>query len=265
MLPQERRFVMAKLDFKNNTEAAKDAGYSERTAKEQGSRLLTRVHVSEAIRAGWIARGYTRESLQAAIHEMLEFDPGEVTSYVNEKVTDWEEVLASTVLADVRAELEAAEDMLRALPPVPKKKRGQPDEPDPYEVERATLEREVAQLRRRETTLAIQVRKNPDVTVLEPRTRLKPTPYIDLDKVQRAGKHKFISAVKTTAHGRNVELISLLDVVKLAGSSLGLFSEHHIHTGPDGGPIQNQTTFNADKATGEQIAQEYAKLLEQVK
>ncbi|MDK2013558.1 MULTISPECIES: terminase small subunit [unclassified Deinococcus] len=263
---QEQQFVLSKLDGKSNTQAAKDADYSPRTAKEQGSRLLTRVHIVEAIEAGWIARGFSPQVVLAAIREMIDFDPDDVMSSVNEVVTDVVEVLASTVLADVRLELEVAEEMLRNLPPLPDKpRRGRgreaEREPDPYEIERAVLEGEVARLRKRETLLAVQVRKDERATVMEQRQVLRAVPYIDLDKVRQEGKSKFISNVKNGQHGRSIELISRKDVIQMAGQALGMFREHHVHTGPNGGPIQSETTFNPEKATGEQIADEYSKLL----
>lgn len=259
---QEQQFVLSKLDGKSNTQAAKDADYSPKTAKEQGSRLLTRVHVVEAIEAGWIARGFSPQVVLAAIREMIDFDPDDVMSSVNEVVTDVVEVLASTVLADIRLELEVAEEMLRNLPPPPDRpRRGREAEPDPYEIERAVLDGEVARLRKRETLLAVQVRKDERATVMEQRQVLRAVPYIDLDKVRQEGKSKFISNVKNGQHGRSIELISRKDVIQMAGQALGMFREHHVHTGPNGGPIQSETTFNPEKATGEQIADEYSKLL----
>lgn len=261
---QEQKFVLAKLDGLSNTEAAKKADYSPRTAKEQGSRLLTRVHVDEAIKAGWVARGITPQSILAGIQEMVEFDPDDVMSCVNEVVTDWEEVLASTVLADVRLELEVVEEMLRNLPPAPRKRRGEKEpEPDPYEVERGVLEAEVVRLRKRETQLAVQVRKNPDALVMEQRSRLRPVPFVDLDKVRQAGKSKFITNVKNTAHGRTIEMLSRKDVLDMGGRALGMFREHHILSGPNGGPIESKATVDYDSLSPERIAEEYAKLLGQ--
>jgi phage terminase small subunit len=46
---QQQRFVEEYLIDLNATQAAIRAGYSERTANEQGSRLLANVSVSEAI------------------------------------------------------------------------------------------------------------------------------------------------------------------------------------------------------------------------
>lgn len=50
--PKQRAFVSEYIVDRNATAAAKRAGYSPKTAKEQGYRLLTNVHVQEAIEAG---------------------------------------------------------------------------------------------------------------------------------------------------------------------------------------------------------------------
>lgn len=47
--PKQRLFVEAYLACWNATEAAKRAGYSEATARQQGSRLLTNVDIQKAV------------------------------------------------------------------------------------------------------------------------------------------------------------------------------------------------------------------------
>ena len=47
--PKRQRFVDEYLVDNNATAAAKRAGYSARTAKQQGSRLLTSVDVQQAV------------------------------------------------------------------------------------------------------------------------------------------------------------------------------------------------------------------------
>ena len=49
LTPKQQRFVEEYLIDLNATQAAIRAGYSERTANEQGSRLLANVSISEAI------------------------------------------------------------------------------------------------------------------------------------------------------------------------------------------------------------------------
>jgi len=52
LTPRQRRFVEEYLIDLNATRAAVRAGYSEKTANEQGSRLLANVKVAGAVRVG---------------------------------------------------------------------------------------------------------------------------------------------------------------------------------------------------------------------
>jgi len=52
LTPKQQRFVQEYLKDHNGTQAAIRTGYSERTAKQQGSRLLTDPRVMAAVRAG---------------------------------------------------------------------------------------------------------------------------------------------------------------------------------------------------------------------
>lgn len=56
LTPKEQRFVEEYLIDLNATQAAVRAGYSPKTANEQGSRLLAKVSVSEAVAAAKQAR-----------------------------------------------------------------------------------------------------------------------------------------------------------------------------------------------------------------
>lgn len=54
--PKQTRFVAEYLVDLNAAQAAIRAGYSQKTARHIGNRLLTNVHVAEAVRAGQMAR-----------------------------------------------------------------------------------------------------------------------------------------------------------------------------------------------------------------
>lgn len=252
--PQEQKFVLAKLDGRNNTDAAKDAGYSEKTARSQGSRLLTRVNITDAIKAGWSARGLGPDAVLAGIREMLEFDPGEVSSYVNEVMTDWVERPAQAVLDELRAEIGITRMFYDGL-----QAEKVPDE------EARPIAARLRQMRQRELELVILLGKDEHARVLEKTERLKRVPYIDLEKVQEAGKAKYISAVKYTPNGRNIELVAHKDVLEMAGRAHGIFRETLALTGPDGGPLKTEATLRIEDMNGEQIAQHYAELNEKVK
>jgi len=61
LTPKQRRFVEEYLIDLNATQAAIRAGYSEKTANEQGARLLANVSVSSAVSAGQAARSKRTE------------------------------------------------------------------------------------------------------------------------------------------------------------------------------------------------------------
>ncbi len=52
LTPRQRLFVQEYLKDANGAQAALRAGYSVKTANEQGRRLLTKDHVQEAVKAG---------------------------------------------------------------------------------------------------------------------------------------------------------------------------------------------------------------------
>ena len=56
LTPKQQRFVEEYLVDLNATQAAIRAGYSKRTANEQGARLLAKVSVANVVRAGIEAR-----------------------------------------------------------------------------------------------------------------------------------------------------------------------------------------------------------------
>ena len=69
--PKQKRFVDEYLVDLNATQAASRAGYSERTAKVQGSRLLTNVIVAEAIQRGQVQIADKFELTQEYVVEKL--------------------------------------------------------------------------------------------------------------------------------------------------------------------------------------------------
>lgn len=77
--PKEQRFVSEYVKDCNGTQAAIRAGYSKRTAQQQGSRLLLKVVVAEAIAAKLKKLDekceLTAERVRASVLALLIFDP----------------------------------------------------------------------------------------------------------------------------------------------------------------------------------------------
>jgi phage terminase small subunit len=69
LTPRQQRFVDEYLLDLNATQAATRAGYSARTANEQGARLLAKASVAQAVEAAQRSRG---ERLQVTQDDVLE-------------------------------------------------------------------------------------------------------------------------------------------------------------------------------------------------
>jgi phage terminase small subunit len=80
VLTKKRRvFVEEYLQCWNATEAAKRAGYSERTARQQGSRLLTNVDISEEIKKRIGENAMSADEVLVRLGDMARGDIGDFT------------------------------------------------------------------------------------------------------------------------------------------------------------------------------------------
>lgn len=77
--PKERRFVSEYLQDQNATQSAKRAGYSAKTARQQGARLLSKVYIRDEVDAA-LKRiqdksELTTQLVREKVLAMLTFDP----------------------------------------------------------------------------------------------------------------------------------------------------------------------------------------------
>lgn len=77
MNKKQRVFVEEYLQCWNATEAAKRAGYSERTARQQGSRLLSNVDISEEIKRRIDEMAMSADEVLIRLGDMARGDLGE--------------------------------------------------------------------------------------------------------------------------------------------------------------------------------------------
>lgn len=87
-LPEKLQiFVNEYLIDLNATRAGLRAGYSEKTAKSQASRLLTNIDVQEAFQAGMAARaervGVDQDKVLRSIANLAFYDPRDVVNWAN--------------------------------------------------------------------------------------------------------------------------------------------------------------------------------------
>lgn len=87
MTPKQEAFVREYLIDLNATQAAIRAGYSARTAKQQGQRMLTNVDVAEAITAAVQARTQRTEiTADYVLNRLVEIDQMDVLDIMGENM-----------------------------------------------------------------------------------------------------------------------------------------------------------------------------------
>ena len=100
---KQQRFVDEYLKDLNATQAAIRAGYSERTAQEQSSRLLSNVMVREAIAAGKVERAeQVKIDANYVLYRLVEIDQMDVLDILDDEgnmlpVSQWPKVWRTTL------------------------------------------------------------------------------------------------------------------------------------------------------------------------
>lgn len=98
MTPKHKAFVREYLLDPNATQAAIRAGYSEKTARQQGQRLLTNVNILAAINAAQAKRAErTQIDADYVLRRIIEIDQMDVLDIMDEKhnlkpISEWPKV-----------------------------------------------------------------------------------------------------------------------------------------------------------------------------
>lgn len=96
---QQQQFVQHYLDCLNGAEAARRAGYSEKTSRFQASRLLTNANIRAAIDAGLAARAIGKAEILARLAEQATASMADFLSPRGQGVTlDLKKALAADKL-----------------------------------------------------------------------------------------------------------------------------------------------------------------------
>lgn len=132
MTPRQERFVEEYCNCYNAAEAARRAGYKHHTAASQGSRLLSKVEVKEAIQA----KKYERQLTQRLSHEQacgilatIALDPKESTnsriSAVEKlaRLRGWEQPREVRETVSLEVILHQIDGSSRGLPPADVRQR----------------------------------------------------------------------------------------------------------------------------------------------
>ncbi|MFT8418466.1 MAG: terminase small subunit [Acetobacter sp.] len=114
LTPKQARFVEEYLVDLNATQAALRAGYSPKTAREQASRLLSNVNVSEAISEAQKARSTRTEITQdRVLRELAKLGFGDIRDIFSE---DGSLLHPGNMDADAAARISSIEVVVRPVP-----------------------------------------------------------------------------------------------------------------------------------------------------
>jgi len=131
LTPRQARFVGEYLLDLNATQAAIRAGYSPKTANEQGARLLAKVSIGAAVAEG---QTETAERLQITrddlIRRLMEIANLDVSSIVNEHgnmlpVSEWPEAVRRSIAGMETVELPNADGVVAVVRKIRLEARGQ--------------------------------------------------------------------------------------------------------------------------------------------
>jgi phage terminase small subunit len=201
--PQQRKFVLAYCDTFNATKAALAAKYSEKTARQQGSRLLTNVDIKAAVKAVLATASMEPEEIAARWTLLARAGLDDFYTMVEvEETTKVQQPLAKAI-ALIEEEIIYERDYMERC----------------WEIQRLSQEDRAKELldheryviRRRMDILRHQMalEKDPGAfRVVDGPKRKKPTMQLDLVKAAGLGMLDLVKAIVPTEHGTKVELRS---------------------------------------------------------
>ena len=245
--PQRRTFVASYLERPNATRAAKAAGYSEKTARSQGQRLLTSADIRTALRLGWAEAGMGPEEVRARTEEVARSTLEDFFSFDVQQHRPYTYRPVAELLTELFAEIDLEERF----------------------AERAGLSGKelkahaAAQLQRRRnaTRMELEMEADPHATRWAPGPPvLREVPRLDLAKARDLGVLHLAKKLKPTPNGLALELQDSEQARQLIGRLHGLWAKDDGR--PDSGDGLPEGTGLED-ATSEQLASEVTRLLGQ--
>ena len=231
---KQARFVEEYLVDLNATQAAIRAGYSEDTARQQGSRLLTDADIADAVAAAMTARservGYTSDQLLRDLVDIATVDANELVEHrigccrycwglehrYQYTPREWERVEA---------------DRMRLRNEAIEKGKEDPGPADP------------------QGGLGFNATRAANAACPECFGEGEGRPvFKDSAKASPAARRLY-AGVKVTRDGMEMKLHDRLGALDKIAKHLGFYApERHEHTGKDGKPIQTESTLKPDLA-----------------
>lgn len=221
---KQERFVDEYLVDLNATQAAIRAGYSEKTAGQQGFELLKKPEIQEGIAAGRAAlserTGIDQEFVLRRWAELANADPNELTSVIVGSCRFCHGAGHQYQWRD-EAEFEEAQEAHFDLPDNERSKRLAPVMGGGFGYRWRT-------------------EPHPDCPRCDGLGRSR-TVVRDTTQLSPSGKALF-AGVKETQHGVEIKMHDQMAALVNVAKHLGMFPNKIEHTGKDGGPIETITT-----------------------
>jgi hypothetical protein len=226
--PRERLFIRYKLEKKNNTEAARLAGYSEQTAHVQGSQVLKRLRVWEAYLAGLDANGFGAHDIRGDIQDLRTFDRSEIEREIQVPAEEYVSRRVADLLPLVQRKLDALRAYVNSQ----------------EAVDEATLKLQgerLLTLQKEAMEYVELLAVNPDATRVTLETVMVTKRVLCYELAKQKGLTRYIKSVKPTKYGDVIEVYDWLDGVEMGAKVLGMFKERHEVTGENGAPLTAAT------------------------
>lgn len=243
--PRQRKFVSAYLQRPNATWAAKQADYSEKSARFAGCENLTKPNIRTALRLGWAEAGMSAEEVRARTEEVARASVEDFYSFDQVQVRPPMLRPVAELLAELREEVDFEEEYAR---------RAMMNE-DQAAAHRA------GQLRRMDQALRFQIKleRDPHATEWAPGPPvLREVPRLDLAKARDLGALHLLKKLKPTPAGPAIELEDRQHARDRIGQIHGLWGRDD--EGPDSsGGLPEGTGL--EEASDEQLQAEINRLL----
>jgi phage terminase small subunit len=248
--PQQRKFVEAFCASFNATQAAKEAGYSEKTARQQGSRLLTIVDIRAAIKAVLDTSAMDPEEVAARWTRLARAGLQDFYTKRRVEYTPRIEKPLAQMVADFRKSVEFEQELaIRSEALITDKKER---EQFRKREQRKHLHREQDLLR-----LEMELEREPNaVRIVDGPRQWRDEMQLDLVKAEELG---LLDLVKTHTDGRNGVSFSLRDqdaALDNLAKWRGMLTKHvDLTTGGEKLPTGPTAHDLAKKLSPEQLAQ----------
>ena len=233
MTPRQQRFVEQYLVDLNAKRAALDAGYSPKTAEQQGYQLLQKPSVQAAIAAAQADRskrtGITAEAVLQELWSIATADPN--------ALIEWRRGCCRYCHGDGHRYQRTPRELLEYEAAFTKAAEKNPDAPQIFDPQGGA---------------GYDARRKPDPDCPECFGDGEGQTFVKDTRALSADARRLYAGVKLTKDGLEVKMHDKVAALTKVGQHLGMFVERHEHTGANGGAILTDVVDRPPRETREE-------------